>query len=113
MKIFNPRPGHKPPDSIEIVSAPVGQLCFYCEERIEEADSGLLIPYLGAAPSSEVEVPYHRECFTRTIVGSVAHQLGQCSCYGGDGEDSPGISKRESAKMAEALADHKARCAVN
>lgn len=112
MKIFNPLPGHRPHDSIEIVSAPVGQLRIYCEERIEEADSGLLIPYLGAT-SSEVEVPYHRGCFTRTIVGSVAHQLGRCSCYGGDGEDSPGISKRESAKMAEALAHHKARRAVN
>lgn len=100
MKIFNPLPGHIAPSSIEIVPAPVGQRCDWCDELIGESDSGLLIPYYG---DEVAEIPFHKECFLRQIVGSVAHQLGECSCAGGDREDPPGISKREAAKMASDL----------
>lgn len=42
----------------------------------------------------------HYECSLRSVVGSVAHQRRQCSCYGGKGEDDPELSIRENARRA-------------
>jgi hypothetical protein len=42
----------------------------------------------------------HHECLIRAVVGSVGHQLRRCSCYGGDEEDPPGLTKREAARLA-------------
>lgn len=46
---------------------------------------------------------YHRECVARSVLGSVGHILGQCSCYGGPWEDPPLMSKREAARASLAL----------
>ena len=42
----------------------------------------------------------HRECLIRMVAGSAAHQLHECSCYGGDREDPPGLSRRQAARLA-------------
>jgi hypothetical protein len=43
---------------------------------------------------------YHHECLIRLVAGSVAHQRGECSCFGGAGEDNPALSERENARLA-------------
>lgn len=42
----------------------------------------------------------HTECGLRSIVGSAAHQLKECSCFGGQREDPLGMSRHEAAKLA-------------
>jgi hypothetical protein len=55
-------------------------------------------------PLTTVKVPIHRECMLRQIVGSVGHQLGTCSCHGGEGPcDPPGMTVREAARAAADL----------
>ena len=44
---------------------------------------------------------FHRECMIRSVAGSAAHQLHECSCYGGDREDPPGMTFRQAARLAE------------
>lgn len=44
----------------------------------------------------------HRDCLLRQVVGSVAHQQGRCSCYGGDEGDDPALTRREAAAAAVA-----------
>ena len=51
-------------------------------------------------PLAKGETQFHRECLVRMVAGSAAHQLGECSCFGGSREDPPGLSLRESAKLA-------------
>jgi hypothetical protein len=46
------------------------------------------------------ERPYHFECHFRMIVGSVAHQQGRCSCFGGTKHEPPGVTLRQSAVAA-------------
>lgn len=65
--------------------------CLRCEEPILPGER------------ADVSEPMHRECAIRSVVGSVGHQIGECSCYGGSREDPPGLSKREAAQAASAL----------
>jgi hypothetical protein len=74
------------------VPTPVGATCLWCEEPIAIEDSGW--GQCAAGPW------YHAECITRSLVGSVGHQLGICLCKGGEYEDSPNLTKREAAKAA-------------
>jgi len=76
------------------VEIPIGELCAWCEEPIEAVDVGVFID-CGSA-----ELPHHRECFVRSVAGSAAHQLRECSCYGGTREDAPGLSMRQAARQA-------------
>lgn len=80
----------------ELVAAPVGQLCGWCGEAIEEGDAGVL--------GFTAEMPHHVECWTRRIQGSVGHQLGFCGacpgCVGEGYHDPPGMTKREAAWAA-------------
>lgn len=71
------------------VPTPVGTPCAHCSESIDENDRGMMAP-----------APFHFECFMRMILGSVGHQKGTCSCFGGTDEDPPGMTKREAAKAA-------------
>ena len=59
--------------------------CDWCSEPIEGRS---LLPNM------------HRECAFRAVAGSAAHQLRECSCYGGEREDPPGLTKREAARLA-------------
>jgi len=45
----------------------------------------------------------HLECAIRMAVGSVGHQLGRCTCYGGTEDDPPGATRREAAIAAAKL----------
>ena len=86
---------------------PVGEPCQWCEEPIEEDECGLLIPtvveWLDDKTAREVFKPTHQECLLREVIGSVGHLQKLCSCYGGEMEDPPGMTKREAAKAAVAL----------
>src|SRR4051812_23225572 len=74
----------------ERVETPVGELCVYCVEPIEEGDAGLVMA------NGPVE---HRECGFRSVAGSLAHLQKRCSCYipGASDLDPPGMTKREAA----------------
>jgi hypothetical protein len=76
----------------------------WCGEAIAEADE--------RAPMAEA---WHRECGIRMILGSVGHLERRCSCfrYNQSKEEScdedpagdpPGMSRREAARAAVALA---------
>ena len=43
---------------------------------------------------------FHRECLIRAVAGSAAHQLQECSCFGGTREDAPGLTLRQGAIVA-------------
>lgn len=92
-------------DPADEIDAPVGMACCWCEEPIAPGDSGVTMP-LVAAHTVGTAV-YHQECFMRTVVGSVGHQLKLCSCYrGADASEDcepPEQSKREQAKAAWTL----------
>jgi hypothetical protein len=72
-------------------NTPVGTPCIHCTEAIVEGDQGI-IDTTGYA--------YHYPCFMRSIIGSAAHQLQKCSCYGGAWEDPPELTKRQAAQLA-------------
>ncbi len=101
MKRFGPNWGR----DLEEVPTPVGAPCFYCEEPIVEGDLGVVMPFMDV--DGDKEVAEHRECLLRSIFGSVGHQKGTCSCHGGEEEDPPGMTKREAAKAAVELFEHK------
>jgi hypothetical protein len=98
------------------IKPPVALFCVECEERIATTDSGVIMqmteidPEQAKGPARMItlsadqvrphSVALHEECFMRNIVGSVGHQTGRCSCFGGDFDDPPGMSKRDAAKIA-------------
>lgn len=59
-------------------------LCTHCNEPMEMVD----------------DVTLHTECRIRLVMGSAAHQLGECTCCGGTRADPPGVSRREAARLA-------------
>jgi len=65
------------------------RICAHCSEEIKRFE---LIPDCGGR--------MHRECLLRNVVGSLAHQVGTCSCYGGTRHDDPNLTLRENAKAA-------------
>lgn len=64
-------------------------ICIICSEEIKAHE---VIP--------DAEGKAHHECLFRSVAGSVAHQTGKCSCYGGVGEDDPNLTVRENAKAS-------------
>jgi len=95
----------------EHVETPVGVLCAHCDEPIEAGDQGIMMD--GGYEYNVEDVvekrvrfeshPWHHDCFLRSVIGSVGHQLKQCHCYGGTTEDPPEMSKREAARAAVRL----------
>lgn len=63
-------------------------ICVWCDEQVLPGE-----PTLGVQRM-------HQECMIRAFAGSAAHQLGDCSCFGGDREDPPGLSLRDAARLA-------------
>ncbi len=94
-----------------LMPTPVGAVCGWCTERIEDGDRGVEMLLIGALGNGlEITVVYfHRECELRQIFGSVGHQKGLCGCGTarcGDGEtDPPGMSVRDAARAACAYFD--------
>lgn len=110
--------GSHGPEELELVATPVGTACGFCGEKIAEGDTGPLCPAIQSAASrdgvplispeeaakqlvnSPVWVPFHEDCFLRTVIGSVGHQMGRCYCVGGTEEDPAGMTKRQGATAA-------------
>lgn len=82
------------PEEVRIPT-PVGQPCGFCQEPIQAGDRGCTI-----SDFSVGENPFHFECHMRLVIGSLAHQQGRCSCYGGEADDPPGMTLRQAAHAA-------------
>lgn len=81
-------------DPDEHVETPFGAVCLWCDELVDEDDSGFVYANGPVA---------HRDCFIRQAVGGLNHVEGRCTCCGGtDPPDPPGISRREAARLAVA-----------
>jgi len=65
--------------AVNCAPTPVGQQCLWCGEPIGLRDAGFMLPFVGDDKVSEV--PYHRACLLREILGSLSHVKRQCSCY--------------------------------
>ena len=94
------------------IPVPVGRPCLYCTEPIAADDSGIATPLMESVGNAIVvsTAYYHVECWGRSLLGSVGHQLRLCSCYGGTEDCEPdGMSKRETARAAWDLARARAR----
>jgi hypothetical protein len=108
LRYFAPGADAGPPD-LDRVAVPVGEPCAHCGEAIAPDDAGVSMAAVLAAEAGgwrTGRLPYHATCFQRTVLGSVGHVLGQCSCYGGDPDadlDPPGLTRREAAALAVAL----------
>jgi hypothetical protein len=77
---------------------PSGESCLYCGEPFSEeaGDSGQAMPFLSATAPPEIR-HVHKECQFRQAAGGLTHHEGRCSCHGGDGNDTPGMTLREEA----------------
>ena len=76
---------------------PAGESCLHCEEPFDEAagDSGQAMPCYTTAGFSIRHV--HKECQLRTGIGSIAHLEKRCHCHGGQGNETPGMTRRQDA----------------
>lgn len=64
--------------------------CLYCSEPITSDE-----------PVQDIRNgSLHKECYIRMVLGSAAHQLRECACYGGEREDPPNVSPRDAARLA-------------
>jgi hypothetical protein len=84
------------------VDTPVGQACAWCGEAIEADDCGVTIPHFDGQQVGEQ--PWHYECNLRVVIGGLNHQMGLCTCCGGNLEpDPPHLSRHEAAILAAAF----------
>jgi hypothetical protein len=67
--------------------------CSYCDEPITAAE-------LADLKARDLNPTMHQECLFRAVCGSAAHQLRECTCFGGEREDPPGMSVRDAARLA-------------
>jgi hypothetical protein len=76
---------------------PSGESCLYCGEPFSEeaGDSGQAMPF-GSADGFRI-VYVHKECMFREVAGGLAHHDKRCHCYGGDGNETPGMTRRQEA----------------
>lgn len=92
-RYFGPASGRK--EWEQQVDTPVGTRCMYCTEEVVQGDMGTM---------DNTGVVLHHECQFRMVVGSLAHQQGRCSCFGGtDAELPEGMTPREEARAAVQL----------
>lgn len=83
------------------IPAPVGATCEWCGEQIAANDNGVLL--LPAIPGTGAPQTMHRECFRRSVLGSIGHLERRCSCCvpGSTETDPPGMSKRAAARLVD------------
>lgn len=94
-------------DLAERVDVPIGAPCLWCDELIDEGDSGVTMPFLGAGHNTHMGA-LHVECHLRQALGGVNHIEGKCLCCGGDADpDPPGLTLREAAIAAVAAFERK------
>lgn len=86
---------------MEMIDIPIGARCAWCEEPFTASDAGFALPFAGKSCDQSL-LYYHEVCQMRQVVGSVAHQRRQCSCYvpGSTCLDPAGMTRRESAEAA-------------
>lgn len=77
--------------SLQELPTPAGEPCSWCGEPVALGDSGVVIPHMGRTGGPcDAEGwggrmrPAHWACHLRSVLGGVAHQLGLCTCCGGD-----------------------------
>jgi len=99
----------------DYVKTPIGTLCLWCREPIEDGDSGFVYRSAGFPEALCIEpvaiggdgsyVVEHRECHLRQIIGSVAHVQKRCSCFvnGAEETDPPELTRRQAARLAVEL----------
>lgn len=81
------------------VETPIGKKCSRCDEVIQAHDDGVIVPVFDGKKSDEEVL--HYECWFRTIVGGLNHQLGLCTCCGGAlPPDPPELTPRQAAIAA-------------
>jgi hypothetical protein len=96
MKWFGPVQGAGYETDTPHVETPVGIDCGHCGEPIAEGDCGVILSGV-----LRWERPLHWECHFRGIVGGLNHQLGRCTCCGGDLPPDPeDLTRREAARQA-------------
>ena len=71
------------------IPTPVGNVCVWCEEPIQEGDNGRI------APNGYTE---HRECALRNVLGGIGHHVDHERYCRGVGPDA-GLSRRASSIM--------------
>lgn len=71
---------------------PAGETCPECEEPILEGDSGRAMLYDGVIRH------VHKECGLRIGAGPLAHLEQRCQHFGGTGNDTPGLTRRQEAQ---------------
>lgn len=71
------------------------RLWAHCTEALEAEDDRLRVGDECVAGS-----PLHEECAVRVVMGSVPHQMQQCSCYGGTMEEPTDKTRRQNALAA-------------
>ena len=72
--------------------------CRWCEEMVKIGDlMHTLLP------------GYHYACALRTMLGSIAHLRGTCSCYseGSTDGDPPDLTKRQAARLVADFVRHR------
>jgi hypothetical protein len=85
--------------------APEPLLCPHCDEPVEDIFD--LIPHLDTQGIIK-PLAWHRECWTRNLIGGLNHLRGTCQCCGGsDPPDPPWLSRRDAARAA--VAEYRAR----
>jgi hypothetical protein len=85
------------------VPVPVGEPCENCGEAIEDGDQGFSTAVIGTPLDVQQTVKtihYHHDCFLVQVVGTLGHQAGRCSCYGGTESNPPELTRREAATAA-------------
>lgn len=75
--------------------------CFRCGEPVLPGEEAQQPVYVMSGHRSAM-AEWHRECAIRSVVGSLGHLRGTCSCFGGTVEDPPGMTKRQAARAAMA-----------
>jgi hypothetical protein len=71
----------------------MNERCELCDEPIAPGDE--------ISPSTFNGRRVHHECGFRAVAGGANHQLGLCSCCGGDmPPDPPGLTRRQAARAA-------------
>lgn len=63
------------------VPTPLGAVCLFCDDLVDEHDDGIMQPAVMAGGGTIA--PIHLECHLRSVLGCVSHLARRCSCFGG------------------------------
>lgn len=96
MKRFGPNAARD--DDIEVIPTPVGELCFDCNEPIEDGQWGVAMPFGDTTGWREVSI--HGECEFREIMGGIEHLTAPKDHPVGTCYDNSPYTRRQSAVLA-------------